>query len=172
MAFGHQPEPRPKQRRTLETPHPWPKDAGMAGFFQGFRRSIPVGPPGGPGLAPMRHVSRQTLSEPGSSSDVSSSKAGPKTLPPHGPVSMSHFYGRATVPWLQYRNVLSRETQGIFVQHKIVAIDNEIWIVYQTTSTVSENTGRCQRTRVAEQECQSQKTRTSKSENTNIEVRC
>lgn len=64
----------PKQRRTLETPHPWPKDAGMAGFFQGFRRSIPVGPPGGPGLTPMRHVSRETLSEPGSSSDVSSSK--------------------------------------------------------------------------------------------------
>lgn len=62
----------PKQRRTLEITqsHPWPKDAGMAGFFQGFRSSIPVGP-----VVPMRHVSRETLSETLSSSDVSSSNA-------------------------------------------------------------------------------------------------
>ena len=51
-----------------------------------------MGPPGGPGglgpnLAPMRHVSRETLSEPGSSSEVSSSKAGMKKngKTPQGP---------------------------------------------------------------------------------------
>eukprot|EP00435_Cladocopium_sp_Y103_P060399 s253_g22.t1 len=62
----------PKPRPTLEQTqyHPWPKDAGMAGFFQGFRTSIPVGQ-----MAPVvSHVSRDTLSE-HSSSDVSSSNA-------------------------------------------------------------------------------------------------